>query len=302
MMVYSIHVGCNDVDESQYPPLEGGWHLPCSVKSAKKMEQLVKSLHPEAQTTLLVRRPTVERVTQALKSAGARATGDDLVIFTYAGHGAQIHTSFPALAHAPPGAIAPRVGDDRNFEVTILLWDRMMIANELGAILTGFARDVRFLNVIDGCGEGSFYIQDLVAQFGEVEDRETGAQPHQARSRKLVRMGVEPDLFAQLYAKHPALYAELAKDPGPLPVRGINFGACADGETAWQDDDGSYFSRAVLESMGEGDGPADYGTLRARVEEKLLVLTRATKNPAMHPPCFPFGTGTQRDLESRPFE
>jgi hypothetical protein len=302
-MIYSIHIGCNNVDPSAYPPLEPrGWHLPASVKSARAMQAFVLAKYPAAQTTLLIRRPTVAIVKAKLAEIASVANPGDLVIFTYCGHGAWMTTNFAALAGAPDSAIAPDLGSDRNFELTILLWDRMMPANEFGRALTAFRDGVRFFNVIDGCNLGTFYLEFLSLSAKSSLSPTSVRAAGRAR-RAPIPMGIEEELFRKLYERNAALYDSVSGDPGPLPVIGINFGACKDGETAFQEADGSssYFTGSVLNVMRGADPPATYTQLAAAVAQQLLITTTADGGTPMHPPIMPFGRGKAADLARAPF-
>ena len=298
-MVYSVHVGCDDVDESVYPVLKQGWKLPGAARSARQMFEITKRLHPTADSTLIDERPTVAKVADAMTSIGERIKKNEdhraLVIFTYVGHGADFYT--PAIAF-PIAPIVAVPHDRRHYQTTILLWDRMMVAHEFGRILVTLPPDALVFVIIDGCGEGAYYgfhnNEPLVIARNVAPVAAPGAPP--------ISMSAPANILTELYQAHRALYDRLAKDPGPIGARLVYFGACKAGETTWMhgDGSGSFFSGAIHDVMSEKRPPSTYVELHARVSEHVAKLITQQTSP-MHPPLYAAGSATAVDLERAPF-
>jgi len=307
MSVFGLHVACTNVDASAYPPRDAGWALPGSMPSAQQLALLVQSLHPGCRQQLLIN-PTAEAVGGRLGELAAVAQPDDLVIFTYVGHGAQVKTPFVATA-APPGTIAS-AEPDRDFEVSILLWDRMMVANEYARHLAGFRAGVRYVSIIDGCGLGTFApaggdVTGAPAPPPEAPAPAAAAAPVPAAIGPApIPMGLDAELYAALYERNAAVYDRFLADPGPIALCGVNVGACEDGETAFQEGDGSgsFFSLAVFRTMHAQPRPADFTTLRAEVATRLRHMAAAVGVPVMHPTLFTFGAGGAADLRRAPLQ
>lgn len=304
MTVYGIHVGCNEFDEKQYPPRVGGWSLPGSIVSAQMVAKIVRKLHP-SYVEKMMSNSTVAEVRDALFSVAKRARADDLVIFSYSGHGAQVPTNFNATA--PNRGAISKSESDLHFEVTILLRDRMMLANEYRTYLRDFAPGVRFLSISDGCGLGTFNIFGLAkpanlssAVAADPSKREIGAKTIP------IETGSDEEFYKSLYDFHKDLYKPFLADPGRAHVRGIGLGAAMDGEHAYQEGDGtgSFFARALTESMSAKRPPMSYNDLRSDVENRLRARTDQDElhTTAMHPPLVAFGAANIADFKSKPFE
>ena len=296
MTTYSLHLGCNELDVTKYPPIKQGWHLPGSFESAKLFSDVVKKMYPDC-TPVVLKNPAVADVAEQLTQYTKQAMPGDLVIFSYTGHGAQIPTKFKASANKPTGTVREK---HLNFEVSILLWDRMMIANEFGRILVKFRKGVNLVCIIDACDSGTFL--NLIVP-NPLPIPALVARTIKPRREAPISMAVSDNIFTQLNSMNAAIYKRFATDPGPMKVRGVYFGACADGEVSYQEynGSGSFFSLAISQVLSGGKPCASYAELQALVAKRLHRKTKLNHVFPMNPQLYAFGTGDDTVLTQKPF-
>jgi hypothetical protein len=134
----SLHVGLNRIDVDHYG-VDGA--LAGCEFDAKDMEAIAAARGFQTQI-LLTDRATVANVTSAIAEAAAALRPGDLLLITYSGHGAQV----PDLNGDE--------GQDEKDE-TWVLYDRMLVDDELYALWGQFAEAVRIAVVSDSCHSGS---------------------------------------------------------------------------------------------------------------------------------------------------
>lgn len=136
---YSLHIGLNHVDPSNYP---GVPTLNAAVNDAvfwesygKKSGYETKSLHDKAATD--------KAVLDALHGYAEKLKPGDILLLTYAGHGSQI-----------PNEKGGDYADERN-DQTWCLYNRELLDDELFEAFGMFKEGVRILLVSDSCHSGT---------------------------------------------------------------------------------------------------------------------------------------------------
>jgi hypothetical protein len=165
-----MHIGVNSVNPDAY----GGWsgRLSGCEQDAHTMIRIARA---EGFTTrpLLTRDATSENVLDAIADAARELGPGDMFPLTYAGHGGQI----------------AQTGEDTETDQkdeTWVLYDRMLIDDELSAAFAAFREDVNVVLLSDSCHSGTLY--RLVPRIEETqyaavkrsfyENLDVGRSPH----------------------------------------------------------------------------------------------------------------------------
>lgn len=135
---WSVHIGLNQVDAVHYG---GSADLVGCHFDAEDMERIASERGFEKRTMLLDLQATREAVMEAITSAAEHLKAGDVFLLTYAGHGSQI----PDL----------NADEDDRADETLCLFDGMLIDDELYALWSTFADDVRIVMISDSCHSGS---------------------------------------------------------------------------------------------------------------------------------------------------
>ena len=134
----SLHIGINSVDPTHYGesfPLVG-----CEY-DARDMKEIAEGRGFDA-TMILTPEASSERVVSEITAAAESLRPGDIYLITYSGHGAQV----PDLNGDDPE-------DER--DETWVLFDRMLVDDELYALWGRFAQNVRIVVFSDSCHSGS---------------------------------------------------------------------------------------------------------------------------------------------------
>jgi metacaspase-1 len=147
----SLHIGVNSVDPQEY----GGWSgaLAGCEHDAGTMMQIARA---EGFTTrqLLTEDATSENVLGAIAGAAQDLGPGGTFLLTYAGHGGQV----------------PNAGSDAEVDQkdeTWVLYDRMLLDDELSVAFTAFREGVDIVLLSDSCHSGTVY--RLAPGFDESE-------------------------------------------------------------------------------------------------------------------------------------
>jgi hypothetical protein len=142
----SIHIGLNVVNPAAY----GGWNgqLAGCINDARAMQAIAESRGFSA-SVLLDGQATALAVTRAIGQAAQQLGTGDLLLLTYSGHGGQV----------------PDVNSDEvdAKDETWVLYDRMLVDDELYQLWSQFQPGVRIIMLSDSCHSGTV-AQDPVFQ------------------------------------------------------------------------------------------------------------------------------------------
>lgn len=254
MTARSIHIGLNALDARAYRGNEG--RLRSCERDASAMEALCRA-QGLAPCTILTAEATRERVLGELAQAAAASTLGDLVVITYAGHGASFEDR-------------SRGEDDRRDEAWCL-YDGCLLDDEIHAALLRFAPGVRVFVVSDSCFSGT-----VTRIPGDADDPQRApSTPRvidaQSRDRRLRR-----DLADAVYRANRATYearkASVAEAQSREPAASVlSLGACQDSQTAQELPEHGLFTSALLAVWDRGGFVGDHTALHARVCERLPV-------------------------------
>ncbi|WP_088889071.1 caspase family protein [Leptolyngbya ohadii] len=147
----SIHIGVDRVDAAHYGD---EFALSSCVNDARKMCEIAENLGYS--TAILENEDaTVSNFTGFMRGAISELVDGDSLLITFSGHGAQI-----------PNNSAEAEAD--NLDETLCFFDRMLVDDELYALLAQFNAGVRVHAVFDSCHSGTV-AKDLLQQSKDWE-------------------------------------------------------------------------------------------------------------------------------------
>jgi hypothetical protein len=134
---YSLHIGLNKLSKSYY-----GKHSPlnCCRNDAEAMAHLAKELGYKP-ILLLDEDANYENVKSEIDATTYYMESDDIFLLTFSGHGTQV---------------VDRNGDEIDgFDESWVLFDRLLIDDELNQMFSQFPPDSRIVVISDSCHSGS---------------------------------------------------------------------------------------------------------------------------------------------------
>ncbi|TDN90926.1 caspase family protein [Microbacterium sp. BK668] len=137
----SLHIGVNRVDPAHYEGWDGA--LSGCENDAATM-RAIATRDGFTPTTLLTQNATAANVLAEISAAAQQLASGDIFLLTYAGHGAQV----------------PNVSGDNEIDLqdeTWVLFERMLIDDELESAFSGFAAGVDIVLLSDSCHSGTVY-------------------------------------------------------------------------------------------------------------------------------------------------
>ena len=249
----SLHIGVNHIDKNHYgqeASLAG-----CEF-DAQAMEAIATARGFKTQM-LLTEKATAGRVTSAIADAAAALRPADIFLVTYAGHGAQV----------------PDLNGDEEDEKdeTWVLFDRMLVDDELSALWGRFAQAVRIVVVSDSCHSGSVTREAL---FGP---------PPEGVFRNLPRYVEEAT-----YDRNKTLYDEIqAANPQGDHV-GIGatillLSGCLDNQLSRDGERNGAYTERLLQVWSDGAFKGGYSVFQDAIRE----LLPSDQSPNFLPTGFP---------------
>jgi hypothetical protein len=137
----SIHVGLNGVDPTHYDGWDGKLN---GCENDARTIMAIAERDGFRPTLLLTARATTANVLSAISAAARELAGGDVLLLSYAGHGGQV----------------PNVsGDDEvdQQDETWVLYDRMLLDDELEQAFSEFGPGVDIVLLSDSCHSGTVY-------------------------------------------------------------------------------------------------------------------------------------------------
>jgi hypothetical protein len=272
----SLHIGLNVVDAAHYGstyPLSG-----CH-NDARDMEAIARAAAFET-TTLLDADATAARFLRQMQGAAGRLGSGDTFLLTYAGHGAQV---------------PDETGDEADsLDETWVLFDRMLLDDEIYAALARFSDGVRILVISDSCHSGS------VTRFTQYENlvREGPMAPLYVGTTQRFRTPNEPGFGRRVWDEHAGEYGRLARGvPGDQRARVraavIQISGCQDDQLSADGVGNGLFTGKLKEIWAAG---AFRGSIRA-----FGQAIRALMPPTQCPNYLTFGNDVASFEKERPF-
>ncbi len=283
-MVFSLHVGCDDLDETAYPTSREGYSLPGEVRSATVMRDLVARVHAGAESVLLGS-PTAALLIQVMSSIVKRLRSGDLFIFSFHGHGAWFDT--PIFQSGPlPSSQKPEIPPNRldnRSESTILLRDRMFLSNEYGRIASSIPLTARHVAIIDSCNSAPFgpYLETHSPMFGLPQAHKSAMPVAQRQAQAAVPpsnhmplgRSVNNGIAGQaIFDANPNLYRPLISAPAFVEFPTIHLSACESGQVTYVSRRGSLFTNAIRRVLAAREQWPSYRTLCLEVTTEIAEM------------------------------
>jgi hypothetical protein len=141
----SIHIGLNSVDPLQYDNWSG--LLAGCENDARDMQNIARTCGYMRQVLLLTAQATSQAVCEAIGQAARDLQSGDQLLLTYSGHGGQVPDT--------------NGDEDDGQDETWVLYDRMLVDDELYALWSQFVAGVRIFVLSDSCHSGTV-VRDLL--------------------------------------------------------------------------------------------------------------------------------------------
>lgn len=233
----SLHIGLNRVDPKQY----AGWSgdLAGCEFDANDMIALARKQGFKPTARLLTKEATSAAVVGAISEAAKRLAGGDIFFLSYSGHGGQVKDTN---------------GDETDgYDETWVLYDRMLLDDELYALWTRFKKGVRIVVLSDSCHSGTV----LRAAPPCIDGR-----PAQRFMLREVGMRV--------YRAHKRLYDGLQRNTPPSEATSVNasvllISGCMDNQTSSDGDRNGLFTQTLKQVWNGGTFKGTYRTFRNRI-------------------------------------
>ncbi len=186
----SLHIGVDRVDPGHYG---SDLALPSCVNDAREMATIASRLGYDT-AVLENAQATCSNVAGFLRNAAVNLFAGDAFFFTYSGHGSQV----------------PNDGDDTEPDLrdeTLVLYDRMLVDDEIFSLLGEFREGVRVHLVFDSCHSGTAFKQLASPDALDMIDASRAAfrKDAEAGMKSLPDMhmpkSLEPDLTKPIAAK-----------------------------------------------------------------------------------------------------
>jgi hypothetical protein len=255
----ALCVGINAYTRS---PLNG------CVADARTWARTLQGLGFELPVMLLDGQATRDRILAELESLIRTSTPGDLIVFQYAGHG----TTVPDRNGDEIGGDSP--ANDEALCPIDFTEGRLIIDDDLAAVLSRIPDGVRVTSFVDACHSGS------VSRIG------LGPQAQRrGTTDERPRFVVADDRLIEAHVAFRAAYdAPRVSEARPRALdRDILISACRSTEVAWESNGQGDFTRHATRVLAQGMPGATHGDFLARVQ------TAFGGNARQHPEIYPPG-------------
>lgn len=277
---YSLHIGLNAVNASSYD----GWSgtLRACENDARDMASIAASLGYQS-TTLLTKAATARKVIAAItKAAGAMQAGD-IFWLTYSGHGGQVPDRNGDEATADSGEIGETA--DR-YDETWVLYDRMLVDDELWALWSLFPSKSRIVMLSDSCHSGT------------VARAPIGPGSAARRKPSVASRRMPMDVEERTYAAHRRTYDRIQRSVAPRTSADVKatielVSGCQDNQESLDGRVNGLFTEELLKAWGDGSFTGSVKKLRDVVSKRMP--------PTQTPNYYVVGAPNPAFLRSRAF-
>ena len=256
----SIHIGVNAPSPPAYAGYDGLPLLGCE-NDAAAMAKIADDSHFRVIEPLLGPDAKADVVLGRIAEAAKSLDDGDTFLLTFAGHGSVIDST--DLQEEP-------------VDQTWVLFDRMLIDDELYACWTTFNPGVRIVVVSDSCFSGTIIslLEQRFAGIREFADEIEAASPSRVRALPREVAAAAQAANAQMYAA--IQKAAAASRNKPIKASVLLLAACEDWLMALDGSPNGVFTAAILNSYDKKD-PPDYESLYDRAYRAMMVQSQEPK-------------------------
>ncbi|MGD9751785.1 MAG: caspase family protein [Acidimicrobiia bacterium] len=224
----SVHIGLNRVDPLRY----GGWDgkLRGCLNDQREMERLATSIGYTVCARLSDAEATASAVLDAVVGAVSQLQAGDTLLVTYSGHGGQIPD------------VSSDESDDR-FDETWVLYDRMLVDDELRAVWCAAPKGSRILVISDSCHSGTV--------------SRDGAPRSIPRENALINYDANRESYVAL--------RKAATRAGDPEARVALLSGCQDNQVSYDGARHGAFTEALLAVWSDGAFTGQLGDLRKKI-------------------------------------
>ena len=281
----SIHIGLNHVDPNAYDGWDG--QLSGCLNDANAMQQIAD--RAGFTTSMLTdEQATTANVVAAISNAAGELASGDLLLLTYSGHGGQV-----------PDEDAE---EEDSQDETWVLFDRMLIDDQLYSLWQQFQAGVRIFVLSDSCHSGTI-LRDMIMQ--QVKGTDAGLRGYKAKSVTAIRdKSIPAAKQIAHYQKNRDYYRMVqhqvrgkggrkrsADDPVPASVLLIS--GCQDNQTSSDGDVNGLFTQNLLEVWNNDAFTGSY--------KKFYQQILAKMPPTQTPNYYKVGAQNDEFESERPF-
>jgi hypothetical protein len=210
-MLYAMLTGLDAVDPACYPP-----NFFAQVGGREGVSDLGDALTEfyDATVSKPAARAGAYRA-ELIRLAGVVKPGD-VFVNAYAGHGLFMRTTIPParrFANEGVGALA----NTYNWTTSLVLEDRLILADELNRLIAQFAAGVQVVNIVDACCSGTTLAEFISsARFMTARSAPSSVAPS-------VDPNQDPSVIAVYEKDRPYYDSVLAKGPGTVTASCLQF-------------------------------------------------------------------------------
>jgi hypothetical protein len=275
----SIHIGLNGVDPSAY----NGWAgtLSGCVNDANAMKAIADSLSFTS-TLLLDQSATSSAVIQAIGAAAQQLNSGDILFVSYSGHGGIVDDA----TGGEPG--------DGGKDETWVLYDRMVLDDELQQLWRQFCAGVRIFVLSDSCHSGTVtrdYVLRSNPPVQATKPASSKAVPQlspkeqfylklanagalgTSRGKPVFRM-IPPDVQDAHYQKNKDVYstrqwAAVTRTEGETGATVLLISGCQDNQVSMDGDGNGLFTGTLLQVWNNGNFTGTYQDFHSEITAKM---------------------------------
>jgi metacaspase-1 len=248
----SLHIGLNTVDPSHYDGWDGrlyGCH-----NDALAMQAIADSLDYTSQV-MLDDAATAEAVIAAIREAAQSLSPGDTFLVTYSGHGGQVDDTNGDESLRDYGELGES-GD--RYDETWLLFDRMLVDDELWALWSEFPEGARIAVLSDSCHSGSV----------------TRAAPHGPDGEVAWQRRAPLDVEIATYEQHKDLYdgiqaAVPPREASTIGATVVLASGCQDNQTSADGRGNGLFTGTLLDVWQDGQFQGSLHALRDQIAVRM---------------------------------
>ena len=251
----SIHIGLNSVDPARY----NGWsgQLSGCINDARDMQTIARAMgySPSLMTDS---QATAANVVRAIGQAAQQLNAGDILLLTYSGHGGQVQD---ANGDEPDGQ-----------DETWVLWDRMLIDDELYALWSRFRAGVRVFVLSDSCHSGT--VTKVRAYEQMMSSDPVAKQYGRLRNSSAPRFRLAPPEVVQtVYEKNRDMYDTAQWTSGgtraDVPASIILISGCQDNQLSADGDRNGLFTENLLRVWDNGQFTGNYAQFHSAISAQM---------------------------------